>query len=254
LVDKVSISTNRIVTRNSSGTIKFDTNEKYFRTVTNGNYEVGGIARGPCVVGYGTNGNDQFFDFHQNKGFTTLLSRSGITITPYADFTMEFFVPSHAHSSGTYSASMSTTNIGYLDGGGVVVPRDALGNATFTTYAQTSNNAVTLYRRESPSDNWTSVYSDKLKYITASFTSASWGSSTYTRSYYYPDIYFPDDARYYRSTSMYYKVDIPVSWVQNFYYTANSQFAGNAFGTKPFWMHIPSVGRAPTELDIEVTP
>lgn len=247
MVDRISISTNRIITRDSSNNVTFDTNSKYFKTVTNGNYEVGGLARGPCLVGYGRENNDQFFDYHQNKGFTCLMSRSGVTLVPGASFNMEFFVPSHNMPSALYQATLNTYFIGQINGGGTRVPRPVISNTTYTNFGATTSNVVTLYRRESTSDSWASIDTGKVQRQRAQYT---YDGFSITNDYYLLDVDVVQAAVSGRSTSYYYKILLPNTW------NNTMQYAGTAvnYGTLSYWMYTPSVGRAPEELDLAVTP
>lgn len=246
MVDRISITTSRIVTRNSSNAVTFDTNDKYIKTVSSGAFKVGGLARGPCLVGFAVENNDQFFDYHQNKGFTTLLNRPATNLTPGTALALEFFVPSHNFSSSVYSASFSASNIGQLNLGGVRIPPASLSGATITNTAQTTSNVVFLNRRESPSDSWSFVTSGKVIYQSLQFTD---GIFNVTTSAYLLDVDLLSPAVSARSTSYYYRLSLTSSW-------NNTMQAGGSsanYGTAEYRVVGPSVGRPPVELDLDVT-
>ena len=246
MVDRISISTSRIITRDSSGTTTFDTNKKYFKTVQNGDFEVGGIQRGPCLVGYAEPNNDQFYDFHQNKGFTTMISRSSVQLVPGVAFTINLFVPSHAYASKSYSASHSTYYIGRINGGGAQFPHGV--TPTITTLGSTSSSVATLHRRASTSASWSSIDTGQVYYYSASFTASG---TTWTLLYYEIGIDLLQAAVNGRGTSYYYRLSLPSTWNSTM---QNASGQSTNYGSAGHRTLIPSVGREPTQLDLTVTP
>ena len=228
----------------------FDTNSKYFKTVTNGDFEVGGLARGPCLVGYGQQNNDQFFDYHQNKGFTCMINRSGTTLGPGSSFTINYFVPSHAFTSKLYSATFSTTLIGQLNIGGQRVPPSYKASTTYTNIGATTSNVVTLYRRESTADSWSSVDTGQVIWQRRQWSQSEFGGFSIDAYGYVLDVDILQAAVSGRSTSYYYKVELPNTWNN----TMQSAGSSANFGTAVYDFESPSVGRAPEELDLAVTP
>lgn len=225
----------------------FDTNDKYIKTVSSGAFKVGGLARGPCLVGFAVENNDQFFDYHQNKGFTSLLSRPATTLTPGTALALEFFVPSHNFSSTTYSASFSASNIGQLNFGAIRIPPASLSGASINNNGQTTSNVVMLNRRESPSDNWSFVTSGKVIYQTLYWTE---NSINVSGSAYLLNVDLLNFAASGRSTSYYYRLSVSSSW-------NNTMLAGGNYanyGAQSYRVAGPSVGRPPAELDLDVTP
>lgn len=60
MVDRVSISTNRIICRDSSSNVTFDTNRQYLKSDVNGDFEAGGVLQAPVVYGSGL-ASDMFY-------------------------------------------------------------------------------------------------------------------------------------------------------------------------------------------------
>jgi hypothetical protein len=62
VVDRISITTSRIICRDASGNTTFDSNDSYMRTDSNGQFLAGGLLEVPVIVGKGTASNIGLLD------------------------------------------------------------------------------------------------------------------------------------------------------------------------------------------------
>lgn len=237
LVDRISITKTRIITRNSAGTVKFDTNKNYLKPDSGGVFKVGGTTAGPCPIGIADSSRDLMVNNSENKGFTTLISRtaSDFTRSMSSDFVVTYFVPSHSHTSST----IGRTAVGGLN-------PERYPNRSLTLLGTTSQNVCTLYRRSTPSASWSSVATGTIKHYRQSSDYIYPSYYGVTSHFYEPQIDMVARSVTDKANPYYYKFVVNSNW--------GSYISSSESGYEESSIYLPSVGRPLISLGLVVTP